>query len=316
MNINCSGSDALSNPTKACKDFDISRIRRHFLTRRTDANGTKKSIAYTDAVAIANWQTLFDTYNFDTDPTDKVVPLVKNYNFVQTNENEIVFSEDTYKKTIFKGDETIVMQFNSISPEYVAVLDGYSDIDLAAYLSDENGSMFGWSQDGVNVYPFSIEDWKVGNFNFPGETISIEAASYQFADTNELKYIVKVEVLDTDSVKVNMSQKLGDVIYSLQDAVIVVSSPALTGCVFTFKTVEPITADAIDITGVAYGDITFVDQADDTQVTLASADKLTYNSATGEYTVNEAALLTTGHTYDLEIRDSPWDAPVQDVAAP
>ncbi len=314
-NISCIGQ-VLGNPTKSCRPIDLKRIRRHLLTSRIKEDGSLNNIAASDAVLITNWQTLFAKYKFDTDAMTKVVPLVENHNFVQTNENPIVFSEDEYRRTIFDGDEDVTMEFFEVTPELIASLKTYEDVDLASYLSDINGSLIGWTPDGVNLYPFDLEGFNVQNFKFPGEDVSREPATYRFNDPTQLNKAAIVDVLDTDGNKVNMSQKLGDAIYHLLDCTNVVDTPAVTGCNFTAKTAELITSDAVSITGITYDEIALVNSSTGVVTSLAASGSLTYNSTTEKYTINEATLLTSGQTYYLRISHSKFDIAQASVIVP
>ena len=108
-----------------------------------------------------------------------------------------------------------------------------------------------------------------------------------------------------------------DDFYSLIDATGVITSPAVTGCVITLtddRYSEAITGLATGAS--AYLDWVFYDDAAPTvAIPLAAAGSIS-EGADGVYTINEAAILTTGHTYQLENTSDKYDVPQMEVVCP
>jgi len=71
---------------------------------------------------------------------------------------------------------------------------------------------------------------------------------------------------------------------------------------------------ATAIAGFVFGDFNFYDQSAPTvAIPLTNADSLT-ESPDGTYTIDQASLLTAGHTYDLKIAHDKYDVAVGEVA--
>ena len=308
--------ETLANPG-ACK-FKINRIRRGFAVLTLDAAGDKNTITIANAGLIAQWQTLFNKWNFLTDAQSKVVVLPLSFDVESTVNNQGIFDQDTYITELFKGDTDFTFNLNDVDPSVIKALQDYETKSMSIWLVDENdgrdkGGGIG-KRSGSNFDPFPLSYWSVANWNFPqGDVPSQIPGAMRFADSKDLNDAMKLLVYDASGNLINLTDdKTRENVWSLVDATLTSAVPATTGCTFTASLDNVYDADnetnkALTDSNIVFGDITFVDQSDGTLITLAGAGSLSYVSATGVFTVNEVALLTTLKTYKIQVALSKFD---------
>jgi len=280
-------------------------IGRMIICLTTDDSGTTNKISLSNAAAIANWQTQFNQYAFLSDASDKYVPTPILREVVK-EEGEATFWEvEDYKRKMRNADVDISASLLDPSPYILKNLAEYEDETISAWFitTDTIPKAIG-ILDGTDLKPFPI---KVNSFSVPNyspggyEEGSRNVFTFRLNSGADLNSIVSVAIADADVTD-------DTDFFSLRTSSATISSPALTGCVFT-PTVDDVdpTAPATDIniTGIVFGEVVFRDRANDSTVSLADANSISYSS--GAYTVNEAGLLTTGHTYDIETSHSGYD---------
>ena len=299
---------ALSNLGSGDCKLNMSEMRRIVFVSKNKESGALNYIAQADAATLTNWQTLFDKYAFSSSVLEKAVPTTWLWKLLNEQGDPVTYDEDGDYVKLRDGDYTVSFELHEEVPEYVGALKEMEENTLCVYLYDVAASGLArvWGiKDGTDLYPFEITGLQVPNFNLKtSEAISSELIKFRVKFPKKMNALTSVEILlsdltdDTD-------------FYSLVDAAQVISTPAVTGCITVIDT------DRYDeaVTGIAYTAFDFIDAADDSSVTLAAAGSVT-ESPNGTYTINEAALLTTGHTYSLQISHSGYDIAVADVVVP
>lgn len=294
----------LPNPGNVNCPVVIGEIKRFLFVSYKDASGAENKISVSDAAAIANWQTLFDKYNFSSDKLTKVVPSTLIFEAAPEQGDPEVFDTAGYYKKTKEGDYNWNFMLNDVDPYYVKQMKLMERNNLAVFMVDTNNKVWG-KKSGTDLYPIRLQNINVRNFNPPAyQSISQEQVTFRLYDPEDMNDLYGVTVADGDVYDD------GD-FYSLVNATGTVSSPAVTGCQVVIAT----DAESVAVTGIVYGEITFRDQADSSTATLAASGSLT-ESPDGTYVINEAALLTTGHTYTLEISHSGYDITCGDVVVP
>jgi hypothetical protein len=282
--------------------FTNSSIRRMIFCLTTNDSGSANVISLSNAAVLANWQTQFNQYDHLTDNSDRFVctPTLRE---VSKADSEPEFWEvEDYKRKMREGNADISASLLDVSPYILANLKAFEDQEISVFFIDEDCKAIG-IKSGTDLKPFPI---KSGSFSCPnwspgGYTEgSRNVFTFRLDAASDLNSVVGVTIASADVYD-------DTDFYSLRDASATVSSPAVTGCSFT-PTVDDTDPDApgtaINIAGIVYGEIVFKDQAGGNE-SLASADSLTYLA--GVYTVNEAALLTAGHTYDIQISHAGYN---------
>ena len=294
--------------------FTPEEIRRFLfcLTLKDDASANSVTLA--NAALLNAWQTLFNTYNFADDTSIKVVcsPIV--YGVTPERGEDKVFDENNYFRKLADGDYDVSAMLYDLAPKQVAGLKALQDYSISVYLITAATQVLGAS-DGTNLTPFKIQNLTVQDYGITSsEGVSQVILKFRLKNPNELNDMVAITVADADATS--------DVdFFPLRNVTGAVASPAVTGCTvgLTLDNVDPNNpATAIYMTGdhVTYDLVTFTDQTDDSDEVLAAAGSISYSAATHLHTINEAALLTTGHTYTLKIAVSGYDITCGDVVVP
>lgn len=288
-------------------------IRRLIFCKTLDDSGSENVISLTDAVVLANWQTQFDQYSHLSDYSDRFVPTPKVRQVSKDDLEPEYWEVEDYKRKMRNGYADLNFSLLDPSPYILGNLAPWEDETLSVFMLSEDAKVIG-ILDGSNLKPLPIKD---GSFSVPNwspggyDEGSTNVVTFRLDSATDLNSVVAITIASADATS-------DSDFYSLRDSSMVIDNEAVTGCTFA-PTVDDVDPEApgtsIPITGILHSEITFKDQATPfTEVTLAASGSLTYSG--GVYTVNEAALLTTGHTYDLLIEHSGFDIIKQDVVVP
>jgi hypothetical protein len=279
-------------------------IRRLVFCLTLSDAGAVNSISLSNAAAIANWRTKFNTYNHATDPSVKFVctPLVYQTNFPQADATKWTVEDYVRKMRNAPSD----VEFSLLDPSPY-ILQNFSDLESEAisvyFITDDNKAI--GILDGANLVPFPIQ---LNSLNVPYyspagfETGSENKFSFRLSSGSDRNKAVAVEIADGSTTDA------ADFI-ALRDGTGTIGTPATTGCVLTTLLDDPnpsAPGTAIRMTGMAYTEITFtMTTTPFTVKSLASAGSLT--EVSGVYTINESALLTSGKAYTPKISKSGFD---------
>lgn len=282
------------------------------LTHKTD--GTENYITLADAVTLANWQTLFNTYNFASDPAIKFICSPMVFGVTPEQAESKAFDENNYFRKLADGDYDVSAMLYDVCPSTIAALKDLENYNVSVYMVTTETQVQGRS-DGTNLIPIKIQNTDVQDYKITSsDGVSQVVMKFRLKTANEMNSLVAVTIASADVTS--------DVdFFSLRDVTGTVDTPAVTGCnvilaLDDLNPSDPSTAIYLTDSLIAFGDITFTDQADDSDVTLADGDSLSYDSATKKHTINEAALLTAGHTYTLKVSESGYDVTCGDVVVP
>lgn len=283
--------------------FTHAPIKRLVFCLTTDDSGAANVISLSDAAVLANWQTQFNKYAHLADSSDKFVvsPVVRQ--FAKADVEPTYWEVEDYKVKMLNGYADITVNVLDPAPYIIANLKAFESESLSVFLVDENSLAIG-IKSGTDLKPIPIKDGSFSvNFYSPrgydaGSTNSI---TFRLSAGTDLNSLVGVQIATGDVYD-------DTAFYSLRDVSATIASPAVTGCTFapTVDDIDPSApATSIPVTGILYSEITFVDQADDSVISLDAAGSLSYTG--GVYTVNEAALLTSGHTYTVKVSHPKYD---------
>jgi hypothetical protein len=295
----------LPNLGKQCPVV-MGEIKRVIWTSRYKEDGTANYITKSNAALLSNWQTLFDKQNYDSDVLEKVVPSGIIYESASEQGDPNYFDNAGYRKKTRDGDYNINFMFNEATPYYIKQAKQLEDNNLAFYLLDNNNKVWG-KESGDNLYPIPVVSVTVPNFNLPSfDSISQEMISMRVEDPEDMNQLFGVTVASS-------SWQSPVDWYSLVNIDGATTSPAVTGAAIAFTYQSNGNAIAAEL--LTFDDFTLVDQADDSETTLSSADSIT-ESPNGTYTIDEAALLTSGHTYTVKVSLSGYDFFIDDIVVP
>lgn len=279
------------------RGFTHGAIRRvGFVLKSTNA-GTDNFISIADADTLANWQTKQNVWDHAADTSLRVMWTSILYKSTSTPGDPVVWEIEDFKEEMRAGVEDMAFSLLNPSPQYMDRLIAIKGQILGVWFLTEYDEVLGM-KDGVNLKPFplqtgslSIPNYKTRGYSEGSENIW----SFRLLSGVDKNKMIKVVVADGDVTS-------DEDFYSLEPATGTIGTPAVTGCTITpvcdnYTPNDP--ATAIPVTGITYTMITFVDRATAAEITLDAAGSLTYLA--GVYTVNEASLLTTAHTYDVQI---------------
>ncbi|MFW6371418.1 MAG: hypothetical protein ACOC10_09465 [Bacteroidota bacterium] len=291
---------ALSNLGQFC-NFEVGEGKRILFQALKKADGTLNYISKAEAAEIANWQTLFDKQNYDSDVLTKVVPTPIIFEMTPEIAEDVVFDQAGYFKKIREGDYNLNFMVNEQSPYLIKQLKDMERRQIGFYVVDTLNQVIG-KESGDNIYPIPLIRVSVGNFRLPSfETVNQMPVTMRLVDPTDMNLLTSVTIADAQWD--NDSD-----FYSLINVTGTVTSPAATGC--TIAMVIDQTGDT-GPTGLAFDDFTFVDQSDNSETTLAASGSLT-ESPDGTYTIDEASLLSAG-TYTVKVEKDGYDFFIDDV---
>jgi hypothetical protein len=307
----------LPNPGSRLCAFDMSKVRGLIFASTTDGSDANNKLLVTEANFYDYWKERFNMYSHTVDPLKKFVPIPDVYESKPNQADPTMHDVDDYLAKIKDGLYNIEFNLNQANPEYIGKLKDMEGLSLATYLATEEGV---WGiVDGTDFLPVELVGLSVPNFNLPTfEAISKETIKFRLKYGTDMNRISMITPLDGSTNPVDISKER--YAWALTDGDLVVTSPAVTGCTFV-ASVSNLSRtgkkQTVGVTGITFDEVHFVDQADGTVIHLAGAGSITESNVTpGSYVVNEAALLTTAHTYDLRISKSKYDIIQADVVVP
>jgi hypothetical protein len=275
-----------------------------FGLKQTDAL-VNNSISIADADTLANWQTKFNNWSYLADTSDKYMATMMIREFTPAEGDQTIWEIEDYRRIMRSANLDISVSMLDNEPAYLAGLRALVSQSIGFNIVTDLDEVIG-IKNGTNLELIPIKD---GSFHVPFHKLggytegSKNVISFRADSGTNLDNLVAVTMTDGDVTS-------DTDFFSLRTSTATVSSPAVTGCVFTPSEVRVDPSDPGTtklISGITFGMITFRDQADQSAVTLAAAGSLTYNSSTGAYTVNESTLLTTLHSYAIEIAMPRYD---------
>jgi hypothetical protein len=279
----------------------IGEIKRIGFTSTFKEDGTQNKITLTAAGTSVAWKTLFEKKHFAADVLTKVVVTPIVYEGVSQQAEPEAFDQGGYYKELRDGDYDIMVALNEVPPYVLKQLNELERADVSVYLFDDNAQVLG-IKSGSDLLPIAGR-LSVPNFNLPSYN-AISQAMLKFR-VKSPKDVNSLWVVPIASARINDP----DTFYSLRNVVGTVAAPALTG--FTMQLTEESTGLAF--TGLTFDKIALVPTDGSATRTLAASTSLTYNAGTNTYTINEAALLTSGKTYKVQISVDKFDFVVADV---
>jgi len=299
---------SLTNPGNYCK-VEIDEIRRILFVSKYKEDGSINKILKTDADEVTNWQTLFDKYNFSSDVLEKVVPSPLVWGFTDEQTDNVVDDANGYLEKLADGDYNITFEHLRLPPYSIQQYKEMESGTVAVYFIDADNRLWG-KDDSTYIAPVEVEGLQVNNFAFQTrEKASKNSVSFRIKNSRDMNALNSILISDADVTS-------DEDFYSLIDATNTISSPATTGCVAVIGTSYLSNEGvAVAVTGIEYTAFTFVDQADLSTVTLAASGSLV-ESPDGTYTISEVALLTTAHTYNLQVAVSGYDIEIGSVVVP
>jgi hypothetical protein len=299
----------LPNIGSRCR-FSTSEIHQLVFASIYNDAGALNKISLADAVTLANWQTKFNVYNFSATPLTKFVPTGRLHLIQPDQQEAITVDEGGYMEKLADGRYDISARWNNPSPWQVEKIKELETKGIAIYMIDADGRIMG-KTDGTDLYPIPLQSFMATNYNFKSyETQAHIDMMMSLANARDINELWGVELTTGNPNSIND-------FFSLLDCTATVSTPAVTGCVVDIALSE--TAEAVSglAAGTSYTKWKFVKVADGTVVSLAADTSLTESTTVpGRYTVNEAALLTSGSAYYLQISISPFDIAEATVTVP
>ena len=296
------------------RGYSPGRTVRLIFCLTLNESSTTNQISLADAAAKANWLAKFDLPAFESNEDEKFIPTPVVYE-VAEEETEATFWEvEDYKQEMISAPVDISYSMLNVSPYIVKNMETWKSYNMSVYRLTDTHYVQG-QLSGANLKPFAIQpgSFSVQNYKNRGYDVGSKVVvSFRLLAGANANETVAVQIADSDVDYSDDTQ-----FPSLIDATGAITSPAVTGCVCTMTCddVNPVApATSIPVTGIVYTEVTFRDQADDSPVTLAASGSISQTG--GALTVNEAALLTAGHTYTLEIRKSGYNIVCGDVVVP
>ena len=311
------GTSYLPNVGVFNQNYQFEKVRRLGFQLIYKEDGTKNKITPASGdVTLTTLQGLFNKHYYDTDVKEKLVVLPKVYQYKPTPEDPTVYdNNDGYRKKTKEGDLNATFIIEEPHPYIVKQVKAMENLTMGVYLFDDESRVGGYVDD-TDIYPIQCEievkPWKNADYEDPGKLM----ATIRFSDSRDMNYFDYACVVDSsgDPVSVNDDTSY----YSLTNCKLTVSSPAVTGCTVLIENLRLSTlGNSVGITGLVYTDFQFRNSTTGALTTLAAAGSITESTTTdGQYTINEAALLTSGVTYYLELIADQYDAVRASVVVP
>lgn len=294
--------------------FKPEEIRRFMFCFYKKDDNTLNKVSLSNAVLKATWTTLMDTYNFAADCSVKVVPTPLCFGAGAVSGEPTAFDTNGYFRVLQDGAVDFEFIFYDVAPAIARQMKSLADYALAVYPVTQDTRVLG-VKDGTDLVPLRVQNLTVPNYTPPTrESVAQLSCKFRLDTGSAMNSLVAVTIASADVTD-------DSDFYSLRDVTGTVGSPATTGCTFVLAYNDtdpsaPGTALYLSDSNIAFGDIAFADAAGGADKVLAGAGSLSYVAATHTFTVNESALLTSGHTYTLKIAESGFDIVCGSVAVP
>ena len=319
---NCNAT--LPNASFGCK-FDINEIRRFGWTAYKDNGSNRNKIAIADAALLSNIQALFDVPDYrsntvDNDDLTKLLISQLMYEAMAEQADSVTNNDGGYYVKLADGDLTFTAVLKQPSPYMLDQLKELESLDLSMYLFDQKkgGNARIWGMlDGTDIVPLRLQNVDIPDF-IPGsrETPSQVTVTFQLRNPSDMNKLYGVEIVDDVASGDGLGSDITDDsdFYALYNASMTITSPAITGANIVIATDTELGSEPV--TGIAFGDWTFRRSDDETDEIVLAAGSSVTESPDGTYVVNEAALLTSGKTYAVEIAFSGFNITAGDIIVP
>lgn len=294
--------------------FKPEEIRRFMFVLYKKDDNTLNKVTHAGAVLKATWTALFDLPNFSDDTSGKVVVTPMCFGGGAVAGEPVAFDQNGYFRVLQDGSVDFEFTFYDIAPKLVGQMKDLQNFSIAAWPVTNDTRVMG-IKDGADLKPIRIQNLTVPNYTPPTrEAVATLTCKFRLETGSDMNNMVAVSMTDAD---VNDDSDF----YSLRDVSVTVGTPATTGCtlVFTMDDVDPSapgTTLYLTSSSVLHSSIKFADRAGGADISLAGAGSLTYDASTHTFTVNESALLTTQHTYDVKVTVSGFDIATGAVVVP
>ena len=294
--------------------FKPEEIRRFMFVLYKKDDNTVNKVTIVNAAIKATWTALFDKPHFSADTSDKIVCTPLCYGAGGVAGEATSFDTNGYFRVLQDGAVDFSFIFYDVAPAIVRQMRDLADYQIAAYPVTQDTRVIG-IKDGADLKPLRIQNLTVPNYTPPTrESVATLECKFRLDTGSNMNDLVAVTVASADVTD-------DSDFYSLRDVTGTVTTPAVTGCIVSlaYDDVDPSapgTAIYLAAASVPFGAISFQDRAGGSAIVLASAGSISYDTATHLHTINEAALLTTAHTYDLNITVSGFDITCGAVVVP
>jgi hypothetical protein len=282
--------------------FDVNEIQRVIFQSTFKEDGSKNSIPWASVTTLATWTTLMNKYNFSSDVLEKIVTTPRIYKAASEQPDPDTYDEAGYTKKLRDADWNFSMALNDMPPWLIGQLKTYEDQIISFYLIDAEGAI-GGRKVGDFFYPieiqfgsFVVDNWNLQSFDTPSQSM----ARWRLKNPKDINSIEFINLTDGDPMSSDF--------FSLYNATQVITAPAVTGC----QTVITLDNYRTAVTGLNDGASDYLNwkfydiAASAYLAALAAQGSITENPA-GTYVVNEAAYLTSGKSYYLDIEATPYD---------
>lgn len=279
-------------------------IRRIVFCLTTADSGSANVISLSDAAAIANWRTKFDTYNFAADPSVKFVPtpLVRQVAFVDGEPTK--WEVEDYSRIMRQAPSDLNFSLLDPSPYILKNLADMENSILSVFFVTEDNYALS-ILDGTDLKPFPIQanSLNIPYYKFAGyDAGSDNVISFRLSSGSDRNMAVAVQIADGSVTDASD-------FYSLRDATGTVSLVSANGCTIAIAVDDKnpsAPATSIPVTGCAYGAFDFRDAAaPNVPIILSGAGELVETS--GSYVITKSAIFTSGHTYSCRVTKSGYD---------
>jgi hypothetical protein len=267
-------------------------IKRFVICLTKTDSGTTNVISMSDAAEIANWQALFDTRSWDTDPSVKFVPTSLVREVVKEDTEPVFFEVEDYKVKMRNAVVDISFSFLDPEPGVLERMATYEDQSISVFPITEDNKALGII-DGTDLKPIPIKDGSlsVPNYNPRGyEEGSRNVVTMRLNSGSDMNSLGYVEIADADVFS-------DSDFYSLYDATMTETSgsPTTSGGTFTITLddVDPSSpATTQNVTGVVYTEVLVKKQGAGSFVALAASGSI--SESANVYTINETDVFATG----------------------
>jgi len=294
--------------------FKPDEIRRFMFVLYKKDDNTLNKVTLANAAVKATWTALMDVPNFSADTSIKVVPTPLCFGAGAVAGEPLAFDQNGYFRVLQDGSVDFEYTFYDIAPKLVGQMKDLQNFAIAAYPVTQDTQVLG-IKDGTDLKPIRIQNLTTPNYTPPTrEKVSELVCKFRLETGSDMNNMVAVAIASADVTD-------DSDFYSLRDVTGTVGTPATTGCTLVFEMDDvdpsaPGTKLYLTSSSVLHSSIKFADRAGGADKSLAGSGSLTYVAGTHTFTVNESALLTTAHTYDVHVTVSGFDITCGAVVVP